>query len=196
MVALSTVCVFCGSSRGMGDGWTLSARALGEELAAQELTLVYGGGEVGLMGELANATLGAGGRVVGVIPHGLFSKEVAHRGITELHEVGSMHERKALMYDLADAFIALPGGFGTLDELCEVLTWTQLGLHGKPTVLLDVDGFWDPFVQLLDQMVEVGFLKPQNRALVSVRSTAEDALAHLAMTDVPFVEKWISEEDR
>ena len=196
MVALSAVCVFCGSSRGVGEGWTLAARGLGEELAERGLSLVYGGGEVGLMGELANATMGAGGRVVGVIPHGLFSKEVAHRGITELHEVASMHERKALMYDLSDAFVALPGGFGTLDELCEVLTWTQLGLHGKPTVLFDVDGFWDPFVQLLDQMVAVGFLKPQNRALVSVCSSAADALDHLAAIDVPFAEKWISDEER
>ena len=196
MVALSSVCVFCGSSRGNGERWAETGRALGSLLADREIELVYGGGAVGLMGEVADAALGAGGRVVGVIPVGLFTREVAHRGVTELYEVASMHERKALMYDRSDAFIALPGGFGTLDELAEVLTWTQLGLHGKPTVLLDVDHFWDPLVALLDGMATSGFLKAQNRALLHVRDSPEAALDHLAEAEPTFVEKWITEEDR
>ena len=196
MVALSSVCVFCGSSRGEGEQWAAAARSLGALLAERGIELVYGGGHVGLMGEVADAALAAGGRVVGVIPSGLFSREVAHRRVTELHEVGSMHERKALMYDRSDAFVALPGGFGTLDELAEVVTWTQLGLHGKPTVLLDVDGFWDPFVALLDGMAASGFLRPQNRDLVHVRDTPEAALAHLENAEPIYVEKWITEDDR
>lgn len=196
MVALSSVCVFCGSSRGEGERWASAARALGTLTAERGIDLVYGGGQVGLMGEVADAALAAGGRVIGVIPSGLFSREVAHRGITELHEVGSMHERKALMYDRSDAFVALPGGFGTLDELAEVVTWTQLGLHGKPTVLLDVDGFWDPFVTLLDGMMASGFLRPQNRDLVYVRDTPAAALDHLAAAEPVYVEKWISDDER
>jgi uncharacterized protein (TIGR00730 family) len=196
VVALSAVCVFCGSSRGEGERWADAARALGTLVAERGIDLVYGGGQVGLMGEVADAALAAGGRVIGVIPSGLFSREVAHRGITELHEVGSMHERKALMYDRSDAFIALPGGFGTLDELAEVVTWTQLGLHGKPTVLLDVDGFWDPFVALLDGMMASGFLKSQNRDLVNVCDTPAAALDHLAGAEPLYVEKWISDEER
>jgi uncharacterized protein (TIGR00730 family) len=196
MVALSAVGVFCGSSRGEGERWAATARSLGTLLGERGIDLVYGGGQVGLMGELADAALAAGGRVVGVIPAGLFSREVAHRGVTELHEVGSMHERKALMYDRSDAFIALPGGFGTLDELAEVVTWTQLGLHGKPTVLLDVDGFWRPLVALFDGMAASGFLKPQNRDLVHVRDTPEAALAHLTDAAPTYVEKWITDDDR
>lgn len=196
MVALSSVCVFCGSSRGAGEQWGAAARSLGTLLAERGIDLVYGGGQVGLMGEVANAALAGGGKVVGVIPAGLFTREVAHRGVTELHEVASMHERKALMYDLSDAFIALPGGFGTLDELAEVVTWTQLGLHGKPTVLLDVEGFWDPLIALLDGMTASGFLKPQNRDLLHVRDDPEAALAYLAAAEPRYVEKWISDEER
>ncbi len=196
MVALRSVGVFCGSSRGNGDRWADAARALGGLLADRGIALVYGGGQVGLMGEVADGALERGGTVIGVIPRGLFSREVAHRGVTELHEVASMHERKALMYDRSDAFLALPGGFGTLDELAEVVTWTQLGLHGKPTVLLDVDGFWDPFVRLLDGMVAAGFLKAQNRALLELRPTPEAALDHLATAEPVYVEKWISDDER
>lgn len=196
MVALSAVCVFCGSSRGEGERWAEAACDLGTLIAERGIDLVYGGGQVGLMGEVADAALAAGGRVIGVIPSGLFSREVAHRGITELHEVDSMHERKALMYDRSDAFIALPGGFGTLDELAEVVTWTQLGLHGKPTVLLDVDGFWDSFVALLDRMMVSGFLRPKNRDLVHVRDTPEAALDHLVAAEPVYVEKWITDDER
>src|SRR5712692_6550238 len=144
MVDIASVCVFCGSSTPQDTRYREAARALGTLVASKGISLVYGGGRIGMMGALADAGLAAGGRVVGVIPTGLFNREVAHTELTELHEVGSMHERKQLMYDLSDAFVALPGGLGTLEELAEVVTWTQLGLHRKPAVLLDVDGFWDP----------------------------------------------------
>ncbi|MFZ6004611.1 MAG: TIGR00730 family Rossman fold protein [Actinomycetota bacterium] len=196
MVAISAVGVFCGSSSGHGSTYLDAARHLGELLATEQVELVYGGGRVGLMGALADSCLAAGGRVTGVIPKGLFRREVAHRGVTELHEVASMHERKALMYDRSDAFIALPGGLGTLDELAEVATWSQLGLHAKPLVLLDVDGFWSPFVDLLDGMVTAGLLKAANRALIEVCDSGESALEHLRRVEPTYVEKWIDAEDR
>lgn len=148
------------------------------------------------MGELADACLAEGGRVIGVLPVGLFSREVGHTGITELHEVASMHERKQLMYDLSDAFVALPGGLGTLEELAEVATWSQLGLHRKPIALLDVDGFWDPLVDQLDRMVSVGLLKPANRDLIQRTQSAEEALVGLAVAEPAFVEKWITADER
>jgi uncharacterized protein (TIGR00730 family) len=148
------------------------------------------------MGELADSCLTNGGRVIGVIPVGLFTREVGHTGITELHEVASMHERKKLMYDLADAFVALPGGLGTLEELAEVATWSQLGLHRKPIVLLDVDSFWDPLVALLDRMVTTNLLKPANRELVQRARTPEEALKLLASAELTVVEKWITSEGR
>jgi uncharacterized protein (TIGR00730 family) len=151
---------------------------------------------VGLMGELADACLAHGGRVIGVIPVGLFSREVGHTGITELHEVESMHERKRLMYDLADAFVALPGGLGTLEELAEVATWSQLGLHAKPIVLLDVESFWDPLVGQLDRMVMTALLKPANRELIQRAQTPDEALELLATAELPYVEKWITAEER
>jgi len=188
--------VFCGSSTPDDPRYREAARDLGALVAARGIELVYGGGQVGLMGVLADAALEADGRVVGVIPVGLFSREVGHTGLTELHEVATMHERKALMYDLADAFVALPGGLGTLDELAEVVTWAQLGLHRKPVALLDVDGFWDPLVAQLDRMVEVGLLKPANRALLLRAGSAEDALVALAAAEPGSTEKWISPSDR
>ncbi len=196
MVALRAVCVFCGSSTPSDERYRHTARALGASLAKKGLELVYGGGRVGLMGELADSALALGGRVVGVIPVGLFSREIGHTGVTELHEVPSMHERKRLMYDLADAFIALPGGLGTLEELAEVATWSQLGLHRKPLALLDVDEFWDPLVLQLDRMVATGLLKPANRALIQRTRSAEDALTALASTEPVYVEKWITDEER
>jgi len=196
MVALRAVCVFCGSSSGADPAPTEAAAALGRALAERGIDLVYGGASVGLMGALADAALAAGGRVVGVIPGGLFKREIAHHGISELHEVGSMHERKALMYDRSDAFVALPGGFGTLDELFEAVTWSQLGLHAKPAALLDVGGFWDPLVAQLDQMVEAGFLRPENRALLSVHGSVAEVLDHLAVAEPSTVEKWITADER
>jgi uncharacterized protein (TIGR00730 family) len=188
--------VFCGSSSGTRPEYGDAARAVGSLLAGRGIDLVYGGGAVGLMGAVADACLESGGRVVGVIPVGLFSREVAHTGVTELHEVGSMHERKQLMYERSDAFLALPGGYGTLEELAEVTTWSQLGLHAKPVALLDVAGFWNPLVHQLDTMVAEGFLKAENRKLVQLTRTPEDALEHLASTEPVMVEKWITPEER
>ena len=148
------------------------------------------------MGELADAALGHGGRVTGVIPAGLFAREVGHTGLTELHEVASMHERKQLMYDLSDAFVALPGGLGTLEELAEVATWSQLGLHSKPIALLDVDGFWEPLVAQLDRMAGVGLLKPASRDLIQRTRSAEEALAVLAAARPADPEKWITAQER
>ena len=148
------------------------------------------------MGELADAALGHGGRVIGVIPVGLFAREVDHTGLTELHEVASMHERKQLMYDLSDAFVALPGGLGTLEELAEAATWSHLGLHSKPVVLLDVDGFWGPLVTLLDRMVGTGLLKPTSRDLIQRARSAEEALSLLTAAKPAHPEKWISADER
>ncbi|MGV3758586.1 MAG: TIGR00730 family Rossman fold protein [Actinomycetota bacterium] len=195
-MALRAVCVFCGSSSGADPGPEALADELGRTLGERGIDLVYGGASVGLMGTVADAALAAGGRVVGVIPRGLFTREIAHRGITELHEVDSMHERKALMYDRSDAFVALPGGFGTLDELFEAVTWSQLGLHAKPAALLDVDGFWAPLVAQLDRMVDAGFLRPQNRALLSIHDTVEAVLDDLAAAEPSTVEKWITADER
>ncbi|HEV2372162.1 MAG TPA: TIGR00730 family Rossman fold protein [Streptosporangiaceae bacterium] len=178
MGALRAVCVFCGSSAPPDPRYRDTARALGTMLARENVTVVYGGSRVGLMGELADAALGHGGRVIGVVPAGLFVSN--HMGLTELHEVPSMHDRKRLMYDLSDAFIALPGGLGTLEELAEVSAWSQLGLHTKPVVLLDVDGFWGPLAAQLDRMVGAGLLKPASRALIQWAHSADEALAVLA----------------
>ena len=196
MVTLRAVCVFCGSSAPADPRYRDAARALGALVARRGVGLVYGGGSVGLMGELADAALGHGGRVIGVIPAGLFAREVGHTGLTELHEVASMHERKQLMYELSDAFVALPGGLGTLDELAEVATWSQLGLHSKPLVLLDVDGFWEPLVAQLDRMASTGLLKPASRDLIQRTQSAEQALGVLAAATSAHPNKWITAEER
>ena len=196
MVALRAVCVFCGSSAPADPRYCDAARALGALVARRGVGLVYGGGSVGLMGELADAALGHGGRVIGVIPVGLFAREVGHTGLTQLHEVASMHERKQLMYDLSDAFVALPGGLGTLEELAEAATWSHLGLHSKPVVLLDVDGFWGPLVTLLDRMVGIGLLKPASRGLIQRARSAEEALSVLTAAKPAHPEKWISADER
>jgi uncharacterized protein (TIGR00730 family) len=199
VVALDALCVFCGSSTPDDPQYRDAARSLGSLVAARGIDLIYGGGRVGLMGELADAALAHGGRVIGVIPSGLFRREVAHQGLTELHEVASMHARKQLMYDLAAAFIALPGGLGTLEELAEVATWSQLGLHRKPVALLDVDSFWEPLVIQLDRMVATGLLKRANRALLQRAFSPEQALAVLASVepDYPeYLENRISPDER
>jgi uncharacterized protein (TIGR00730 family) len=169
------ICVYCGSSPGALPAYLEAAQALARALAARGIELVYGGGRVGLMGALADAVLGGGGRVIGVIPRALWDREVGHTGLTELRLVGSMHERKLLMADLADGFIALPGGMGTLEEFCEILTWSQLGLHQKPCGLLNIAGYYAPLLAFLDQMVDQGFLRPEYRAL-SLDDTDPDAL--------------------
>jgi uncharacterized protein (TIGR00730 family) len=180
MTALRRVCVFCGSKHGVRPEYTEAARAMGNALAASGIDLVYGGGRVGLMGEVADAVLEAGGEVIGVIPHHMSDREIAHYGLTDLRIVGSMHERKALMYELSDGFVALPGGLGTLEELFEITTWSQLGLHAKPTALLDVDGFYGPLVGFLDQLVSEGFVADRHRRLLRVAATPAAILDALA----------------
>jgi uncharacterized protein (TIGR00730 family) len=196
VVAVRAVCVFCGSSAPADPRYRDAARALGALIARRNVTLVYGGGGVGLMGELADAALAQGGRVIGVIPASLFAREVGHTGLTELREVSSMHERKQLMYDLSDAFVALPGGLGTLEELAEVATWSQLGLHSKPVVLLNAGGFWDPLVAQLDLMTRTGLLKPAGRDLIRQARSADEALSVLTAAAPAQPEKQITAEER
>ena len=166
MVSRGRICVFCGSHPGARPEYAAAARELAGELVARDLALVFGGGCVGLMGVIADAVLAAGGHAIGVIPHALVAREIAHRGVSDLRVVASMHERKALMAELSDAFIALPGGFGTLEELCEAVTWTQLGLHRKRTGLLNVGGFYDPLLALFSHAAAEGFIQPPNLLLV------------------------------
>ncbi|HKU12885.1 MAG TPA: TIGR00730 family Rossman fold protein [Steroidobacteraceae bacterium] len=176
---MESLCVFCGSSSGNHPGYAALARRAGALIARRGLTLVYGGGRVGLMGALADAALAAGGRVVGVIPQMLLDREVGHAGLSQLHVVRTMSERKLLMGDLADAFLALPGGIGTMDELFEAWTWTQLGLHRKPCALLNQDGYYDPLVAFLDRAVDEGFLQPDNRAALLVDTDLEALIERL-----------------
>ena len=194
-VNLSRVCVYCGSSAGSGPEFAEAARALGELLARAGITLVYGGAEVGLMGVLADAALAAGGRVVGVIPRHLFGREIAHRNLTELVEVGSMHERKQRMSELADAFVALPGGLGTLEELTEIATWAQLGMHRKPIATLDIGGYWAGFHSFLGVAVQHGFMKPENLRLISNVATVADLLPALRAYQSPRVGKWLDPQE-
>ena len=162
----------------------------------RKIGLVYGGGNVGLMGVLADAVLGAGGEVIGVIPEKLMAREVGHNGLTKLHVVRSMHERKALMADLSDAFIALPGGFGTFEEFCEIVTWAQLGLHAKPCGILNVLGYYSPLLAMFDHAVEERFLKPENRALVLARDSVVELLRTLEEWRPTRVEKWLDRDTR
>jgi uncharacterized protein (TIGR00730 family) len=185
------VCVFCGSSPGTNPAYLESARAMGRTLAERGMGLVYGGGSVGLMGALADAALAAGGEVVGVIPQVLRIRELAHRGLTSLHVVGSMHERKAKMAELAQGFVALPGGLGTLEELAEILTWAQLGLHARPIGLLDVAGYWSHVVAFLDRAVQEGFVPPENRKLLAVAEDPATLLDRFEAWQPPQVERWI-----
>jgi uncharacterized protein (TIGR00730 family) len=190
------VCVFCGSNPGARRSYAAATADLASRLVAHGIGIVYGGGNVGLMGILADAALAAGGDVIGVIPGALVAKEVAHRHLSELRVVGSMHERKALMAELSDAFIALPGGFGTLDEFCEILTWTQLGIVRLPCGILNVDGYYDHLLALFDHAVDEGFLKPLHRQLLIVDDGAESLVTRLFERDAPVVEQWITGEER
>ncbi len=189
------MCVFCGSNVGTRAVYQDVARELGNELARRGIGLVYGGGRVGLMGVIADAVLQGGGEVVGVIPDHLMRKEVEHRGLTELRVVGTMHERKALMADLSDGFIALPGGFGTYDEFCEVVTWAQLGLHQKPCGILNVAGFFDSLLAMFDHATFEGFIRPDHRAMLRVASDANSLLDAMAEYRAPVVEKWLTRSD-
>jgi uncharacterized protein (TIGR00730 family) len=191
---LRSICVFCGSSAGIRPQYAQAAANVGQLLAAQKIQLVYGGGNVGLMGVLADSALAAGGQVIGVIPRMLVERELAHQGLTELRIVGSMHERKALMAELSDAFLALPGGLGTFEELCEVLTWAQLGIHPKPCGCLNTCGYFDRFTQLLEQAVAEGFLPKQHRQLLSVAGEVETLLASLEQHQPLHPDKWTGRE--
>jgi len=180
-MVLRRVCVFCGSSAGSAPEFRAAAEDLAREMAARGIGLVFGGGCVGLMGHLADAVLTAGGHAIGVIPDALVAREIAHRGLPDLRVVHSMHERKALMADLSDAFVALPGGFGTFEELCEAITWTQLGLHRKRCGLLNVAGFYDPLLSLFDGAVRAGFIRDASREIVCATADARDLFDRLAL---------------
>jgi hypothetical protein len=188
---MKRVCVFCGSSTGADSAYADAARELGAALAKLHLGLVYGGGNVGLMGIVADAALAQGGEVIGVIPQALVDKELAHRGLTELRIVHSMHDRKGLMAGLAEGFVALPGGYGTLEEFCEILTWSQLGLHRKACGLLNVLGFYDPFLAQIEHAVKARFIRPEHRALMLVEEKPEPLLRRLREFRPPPVHKWI-----
>ena len=178
-VSIRRICVYCGSSPGKSQVFVESAQALGRELATRKIEIVYGGGRRGLMGALADAALAAGGRVAGIIPQSLVDAEIAHRGLTELQVVHTMHERKAEMTRRADAFLILPGAWGTLDELCEALTWAQLGIHHKPCGLLNVDGYYDLLLQFLGHAVDEKFLKLEDRELLLVSGDLQDLLGKM-----------------
>jgi hypothetical protein len=190
------VCVFAGSSAGVRPEYREAAITLGRTLAERGIGLVYGGARVGLMGAMADAALSAGGHVTGVMPSALVAREVAHSGLTAFHETASMHERKALMADLSDAFIALPGGWGTLDELFEILTWGQLGLHRKPCGLLNAAGYFDPLLAFLEHSITEGFVRREYRASLAVSSSVEDLLDLLAAQVPPSMEKWPDRDTR
>ncbi|HTN51720.1 MAG TPA: TIGR00730 family Rossman fold protein [Anaeromyxobacter sp.] len=188
---MKRICVFCGASTGKDPRYVEAARGLGVTLARRGLALVYGGGGTGLMGALADAALEGGGEVIGVIPRALQLRELAHGRLTTLHVVGSMHERKAKMAELAHGFVALPGGMGTLEEFAEILTWAQLGLHARPCGLLDVDGYYQPLVTYFDRAVEAGFIRPDHRRIVHRAEDPDALLDAFQRYQPPAVERWI-----
>ena len=192
---MKSVTVFCGSSSGSEEIYKSQAITLGKVLAQRNIQIVYGGAKIGLMGAVADGALAAGGKVVGVLPHFLRSKEIAHEGLTDLVMVESMHERKTKMHELSDGIIALPGGFGTLEELFEMLTWAQLGLHRKPIGLLNINGFYDHLSKLLHTMVEKGFLKEINHNMLLIGSNTNDLLEKMNRYTAPVVGKWITEDE-
>ena len=192
---MKRITVFCGSSSGTEEIYTSQATLLGQTLAKRNIELVYGGANVGLMGAVADGVLNAGGKVIGVLPDFLRSKEIAHRQLTELILVDTMHERKTKMNDLSDGVIALPGGFGTLDELFEMLTWGQLGLHKKPIGILNVDGFYDALIVFIQTTVDKGFLKPANQQMLLVSDSIDDLLDKMENYVAPTVGKWINKEN-
>jgi uncharacterized protein (TIGR00730 family) len=191
MAGLERVCVYAGSNRGADPAYAAAAEALARALVERGIGVVYGGGNVGLMGVLANTALACGGEVVGVIPRSLLEKEIGHTGLPDLRVVESMHERKATMAELSDAFVALPGGIGTLEELIEVFTWTQLGLHPKPCGLLNVSGYYADLVRFLDHSVEERFLRQEHRDLLVVSDEPETLIAGLESFEAPRLAKWL-----
>jgi uncharacterized protein (TIGR00730 family) len=193
---MKAVCVYCGSNAGVREGYGVLARALGTEIARRGMALVYGGARVGLMGQVADAALAAGGRVVGIIPQSLVDKEIAHSGLTESHVVGSMHERKRMMADLSDGFVALPGGIGTLEEIFEMWTWAQLGYHAKPCALIDTAGYWMGLAAFLDHQVQEGFVRAPHREMLLVDDDPARLLDRMEAYVPPVVKKWIGPGER
>jgi uncharacterized protein (TIGR00730 family) len=194
---IKRICVYCGSSVGARPAYKDAAHRLGELMADRGIGLVFGGGCVGLMGVISDAVLAKGGEAIGVIPQSLVRREIGHRGVTKLHVVETMHQRKALMADLSDAFIALPGGYGTLEEICETMTWSQLGIQQKPCGFLNIETYWDGMLQFLDHAVREEFVRPENRALVLVASSPEGMLEQLLDWSPPaHIEKWLDETRR
>ncbi|WP_299480957.1 TIGR00730 family Rossman fold protein [uncultured Roseibium sp.] len=192
---MKSICVFCGSSYGSREIYTEAARSTGRVIAENGYRLVYGGAKVGLMGTVADAALEAGGEVVGVLPRSLQEKEIGHEGLNELHLVGSMHERKAMMADLSDGFIALPGGVGTLEEIFEVWTWGQLGYHEKPCGFLNVAGYYDQLIAFLDHQTEEAFTKPAMRNMIQISATAQDMIDQFKTYTPPSTPKWIKKDE-
>jgi uncharacterized protein (TIGR00730 family) len=190
---LRRIAIYCGSSRGIHPAYSAAAAETARHLVAEGIGIVYGGGNVGLMGAVADAALAAGGEVIGVIPESLLAKELGHEGCTELRVTRTMHERKQMMVDLSDGFIALPGGFGTLDELFETLTWLQLGFHHKPVGLLNVSGFYDTLLLFLDQMTRAGLLRPEHRASLLSSSTPQELLGAMRHFQPQTCGKWITD---
>ncbi len=192
---MNRITVFCGSSFGTDNDFEFQAKKLGKKLALENIVLVYGGANVGLMGAIANETLLNSGKVIGVLPHFLKSKEIAHNELTELILVDSMHERKAKMNELCDGVIALPGGFGTLEELFEMLTWGQLGLHKKPIGILNINGFYDKLILFLDDMVTKGLLKETNRKMVLISNNIDELIIKMKTYQAPTTGKWITKKN-
>ncbi len=192
---MKQVCIFCGSYKGTQPMYMTAAHAMGMGLAQRGLGLVYGGGRVGLMGAVADGTIAGGGKVTGVIPQSLVDRELAHVGLSELHVVASMHQRKALMAEIADAFVAMPGGFGTLDELFEIITWAQLGFHNKPIALLNIGGYFDPLLTFIDHMATEGFIKPNDQKALLVKNEVDTLLDALLTYQPPQLEKWIKKSE-
>ncbi len=192
---MQRVCVFCGSSKGARPVYAHTAHDMGKALVRRNLGLVYGGGCIGLMGSIADAVLEGGGEVIGIIPQGLVTREVAHHGITKLVIVHSMHERKAKMAELSDGFVAMPGGYGTFEEFCEIITWAQLGLHRKPCGILNVEGYYDPLLALFDRAVAEGFVHPTNRRLVIQETDPDRLLDLLSNYTPPNTERWIGRDE-
>lgn len=188
---LRRICVYCGSSMGIRVRYAATAQALGSAIASRGIGLVYGGGHVGLMGAVADGALAAGGRVTGVIPRALMDRELGHRGIQDLRVVADMHERKTTMADLADAFIALPGGWGTIEELTEMLTWLQLGIHAKPIGVLNDGGYFDAFLRFAATMIDEGFVRAEHRDLFRVESDPDALIDRLAAPTAPPIDKWV-----
>lgn len=179
MKTISTVCVYLGSSGRCDEIYKKTAENFGKMLTQAGLGLVYGGGRVGLMGILAESVMDSGGRAIGIIPEHISKREISHDGLTELHVVDSMHTRKQMMVNKSDAFVILPGGIGTLDELCEVMTWRQLGIHDKPIVIANINGYWKPFVDMLENVIAANFMRPEDRRLITVVDRLEDVIPAL-----------------